>query len=182
MGNLQALQVPDNTASKDGFDICYEEFKRTFMSKGSRPLLGDRKIEIPLKEHNWIENKAEFFWHASSMDQKINFEILPCNNDVAKLICDENCTKCHDEVIMSNGEVRFKCLYRSERTNLLTDIISLYNEADPRVKYWEKEYKKSGRKYMRCFLRYQGGSIDYLLVFEKKSEQRVIAVTAFPVF
>ena len=31
-------------------------------------------------------------------------------------------------------------------------------------------------------MRYQGEEIDYLVVFEKKSDKRVVLITGFPVF
>ena len=55
----------------------------------------------------------------------------------------------------------------------------LYNENDVRVKYWEKINSK---KKKRLYLRYQEEEVDYLIVFEKKSEKRVQLITAYPIF
>lgn len=184
MNSLTAICLSDGTILEDGFDICYQEFKKTFLSKDNRPLLGDKEIFIPLKQHNWIENKAECFWHASSMESKISFEVLPCTNDVAKILCDENCTRTDPRysVFMSNGDLRYKCIYRGERTNLISDIINLYNSNDPRVKYWEYEHKQGNKIRKRIYLRYQSAGIDYVVVFENKSTKMVTFITAFPVF
>ncbi|MCQ2563910.1 MAG: hypothetical protein MJ128_05430 [Mogibacterium sp.] len=182
MDQLQIIPLPDDISLDDAFDKCYEEFKSSFMAKSKRPLLGNREIVFPANEKNWIEHKLELFWHASSLDQKIRFEILPCTNDVGKLLCDENCTKGMKDVLMSNGDIRYKCIYRSERVNLISQIVSLYNEGDSRVKYWERLHGHGREKRNRIYLRYQSGYLDYLLVFEHKSEKRVTAITAFPVF
>lgn len=182
MNQLKIVSLPDDILLNDAFDKCYEEFKNNFMAKSRRPLLGNREIVFPAKEQNWIEHKLELFWHASSIDQKIRFEILPCTNDVGKLLCDENCTKGQDTVLMSNGDIRYKCIYRSERVNLISQIVALYNEGDSRVKYWERIHGHGSNKRNRIYLRYQSGYIDYLLVFEDKSSKRVNAITAFPIF
>lgn len=182
MEHLTIVALPDNISLDEGFDKCYEAFKRSFMAKDNRPLLGSRKIVFPAKDHNWIEGKLELFWHASSMEQKIRFEILPCTNDIGKLLCNENCTQGLHTIYMSNGDLRYKCIYRSERVNLISQIINLYNIGDPRVKYWEKMHGHGSNKKNRIYLRFQSGAIDYMLVFEDKSSERVTAITAFPIF
>ena len=55
----------------------------------------------------------------------------------------------------------------------------MYNNRDSRVCYWEK-LNKEGRK--RVYLRYQEDEIDYLVVFEKKTDKKVRLITGYPVF
>ena len=69
---------------------------------------------------------------------------------------------------MNDGNVRAKCLYRALRVGWIKEVIELYNENDVRVKYWEKINSK---KKKRLYLRYQEEEVDYLIVFEKKSEK-----------
>ena len=80
---------------------------------------------------------------------------------------------------MNNGDVRAKCLYRALRVGWIRDIIELYNVNDMRVKYWKKVNSK---KRNRLYLRYQEEELDYLIVFEEKSEKRVQLITAYPIF
>ncbi len=42
--------------------------------------------------------------------------------------------------------------------------------------------KVNSNKKKRLYLRYQEEELDYLIVFEKKSEKRVQLITAYPVF
>ena len=65
------------------------------------------------------------------------------------------------------------------RIGWINDIINLYNSEDPRVKYWEKI---NSNKRNRIFLRYEEDEIDYMVVFEDKSKNRVVLITAFPIF
>ena len=80
---------------------------------------------------------------------------------------------------MNNGGVRTKCLYRALRVGWIIEIIELYNENDVWVNYWEKVNSK---KKKRLYIHYQEEELDYLIVFEKKSEKRVQLITAYPVF
>ena len=134
------------------------------------------EIYVPLK---WIENKAEIFWHSASIEQKAKLDIKPCINDLSSAFCPENCILGTDLIIMNNGDIRTKCLYRALRVGWIREIIELYNENDVRVRYWEKV---NSNKKKRLYLRYQEEELDYLIVFEKKSEKRVQLITAYPVF
>ncbi|WP_270395870.1 hypothetical protein [Mediterraneibacter massiliensis] len=157
------------------FDICHNRFKETITTK-DRPLFQGMEIYVPLK---WIESKAEIFWHSASIEQKAKLDIKPCINDLSSALCPENCILGTDLITMNNGDVRTKCLYRALRVGWIREIIELYNENDVRVKYWEKVNSK---KKNRLYLRYQEEELDYLIVFEKKSEKRVQLITAYPVF
>ncbi len=158
------------------FDAAHVLFKKTIGSK-ERPSLGGRDIYVPLK---WMaDKKAEIFWHISSMEQKARLDIKPCTNDITSAICGSNCVKNADTTILTNGEERAKCIYRTARIGWIMEIVNMYNSSDARVKYWEKDVKNHRR---RIYLRYQEEEIDYLVVFENKSEKRVILITGYPVF
>ena len=156
------------------FDNCHSTFKETIATK-DRPLFRGMEIYVPLK---WIENKAEIFWHSASIEQKEKLDIKPCTNDISSAFCPENCILGTEVITMNDGNIRAKCLYRALRVGWIREIIELYNANDVRVKYWKKVNSK---KKTRLYLRYQE-EVDYLIVFEKKSEKRVQLITAYPVF
>lgn len=157
------------------FDNCHNIFKETIATK-DRPLFQGKEIYIPLR---WIENKAEIFWHSASIEQKVKLDIKPCTNDISSAFCLENCILGTEIITMNDGNVRAKCLYRALRVGWIREIIELYNANDLQVKYWEKVNSK---KKKRLYLRYQEEELDYLIVFEKKSEERVQLITAYPIF
>lgn len=157
------------------FDNCHNRFKETIATK-DRPLFQGMEIYVPL---NWIEHKAEIFWHSASIEQKAKLDIKPCTNDISSAFCSENCISGMEVITMNDGNIRAKCLYRALRVGWIREIIELYNENDVRVKYWEKVNSK---KKKRLYLRYQEEELDYLIVFEKKSEKRVQLITAYPIF
>ena len=157
------------------FDSCHEIFKNTIGSK-ERPRLGEKEIFVPFA---WIERKAEIFWHIGSIEKKPRLDIFPCTNDITLAICSSNCINASDMIILSNGEERAKCIYRATRVGWILDIVRMYNSSDSRVKYWEKVNKE---KRTRIYLRYQEDENDYLVVFDKKSEKRVMLITGYPVF
>lgn len=159
------------------FDECNTFFKETILNKEKRPLLDGREIFIPIE---WMEDrKAKLFWHICSIEpKKHDLSILPCTNDAASSVCEENCIKLNNSIYLDDKD-RAKCIYRAVRIAWVKEIIELHNSNDPRVKYWEKlnSYKKD-----RIYLRFQEDGNDYVIVFEKKSEKRVVLVTAYPVF
>lgn len=157
-------------------DKCHDVFKSTIGSKEKRPMLGEMEIFVPFE---WIENKAEVFWHIGSIAEKENLKIFPCTNDISLAKCDSNCVTGTDFIVLKNGEVRNKCVYRASRVGWIVPIIEMYNSNDSRVVYWEK-LNKEGRK--RAYLRYREDEIDYLVVFEKKSDKKVRFITGYPLF
>lgn len=80
---------------------------------------------------------------------------------------------------MNNGSERAKCIYRAVRVSWIREIIDLYNDGDKRVKYWEKI---NSNKKKRIYLRYQEAELDYIVIFEDKSDKRVVLITGYPVF
>ena len=172
---LKPIDFQKDDSMEDIFNKCHEIFKQSVATK-DKPKLGEREIVVPL---SWIENKAEIFWHASSIEQKSHLDILPCNNDMASSYCADNCINGSDFVIMSNGSIRNKCIYRAARVSWIRNIIDMYNVGDERVQYWEKV---NSDKRNRIYLRYIEDEIDYMIVFEEKSRMRVRLITSYPVF
>lgn len=172
---LIPIQIHKEDTLSDILDRCHDVFKKSIASK-ERPRLGSREIYVPI---NWIEGKAELFWHTASLEIKPRLSIKPCNNDMSSSLCEENCVTGTNVIVLANGDKRAKCIFRATRVGWIRDIIELYNRRDPRVKYWEKE---NSDKRNRLYLRYQEDEIDYLIVFEAKGAKRVRLITAFPVF
>lgn len=172
---LTPIDIDKTLGFSEILDECHTQFKKTIATK-DRPLFKGMEIYVPLK---WIENKAEIFWHSASIEQKEKLDIKPCTNDLSSAFCSENCILGTELITMNNGDVRAKCLYRALRIGWIREIIEMYNTCDVRVKYWEKI---NSNKKNRLYLRYQEEELDYLVVFEKKSEKRVQLITAYPVF
>ena len=173
---LIPMKINSSKRIEDIFNDSHILFRKTIGSK-SRPSLNGKTIFIPF---NWLsDNKAEIFWHMSSLEQKDKLPIKPCTNDITSAICDSNCVNGSDTIVLTNGEVRTKCIYRTTRIGWIQEIVNMYNLSDTRVKYWEKDVRDHRR---RIYLRYQEEEIDYLVVFEKKSEKRVVLITGYPVF
>lgn len=175
MNKLMPIAIDKTKELSEMFNECHRRFKETIAAK-ERPLLRDKEIYVPLK---WVESKAEIFWHSASIEQKPRLDIKPCTNDLSSAFCLENCISGAELITMGNGDVRAKCLYRALRVSWIREVIELYNANDTRVKYWEKVNSK---KRNRLYLRYQEEELDYLIVFEDKSEKRVQLITAYPVF
>lgn len=176
---MAKLKTIDFTGLKDIsaiMDKCHIVFKETMANKDNRAKLGEREIAVPL---NWIECKAELFWHAASIEEKAKLDIQPCTNDVASSLCANNCVDAFDSIIMNNGAEREKCIYRAARVGWIREVIDLFNQGDARVKYWEKI---NSNKKNRIYLRYQEEEIDYIVILEDKSDKRVILITGYPVF
>ena len=176
MEKLKTIDISGLTEISTIIDKCHNVFKSTMANKDDKPKLGEREIAVPL---NWIEYKAELFWHAASIEEKSRLNIQPCVNDIASSICANNCIDAFDPIIMSNGTEREKCIYRAVRVSWIREIIDLYNVGDDRVKYWEKV---NSNKHNRIYLRYQEEESDYIVILEDKSEKRVVLITGYPVF
>ncbi len=175
---LKPITLSKDASFDELFDFCYQEFKDGFLAKDNHPYLRGKEVVAMLHAENWVENKAEAFWHASSLDLKPEVETFPCTNDIAISLCNENCRNGAKPVSLSNGDIRMKCLYRASRVNFISETIKLCNAGDSRVKYWEKNNSKEKRMY----LRYQEDELDYLVVLKHKSDRRAILITGFPVF
>lgn len=175
---LKTIDICGLSGTPQILDECHNVFKQTLKSKTTRPKLGGKDIFITF---NWIENKAEIFWHVASIEKKAerDIKIQPCINDIASAMCNNNCITGSDHIILSDGDEREKCIYRAMRIGWIKEIIDLYNNGDARVRYWEKVNSK---KRNRIYLRYQEEEIDYIVVLDEKNANRVMLITAFPVF
>ena len=40
---------------------------------------------------NWIEHKADCYWHFISLNEKEKFNVFPCGNNLSEYICKKNC-------------------------------------------------------------------------------------------
>ena len=176
MDKLIPIDITGLSKIEDIMQKCHEIFIATMASKENKPKLNDREILVPLK---WLDYKAEIFWHSASIEPKQKLDILPCNNDIASSVCANNCVVATDSIVL-NGIEREKCIYRATRVNWIRPVIEMYNNKDTRVKYWEKVHTTN--KKNRLYLRYQEKEIDYLIVFEDKSDKRVRFITAYPIF
>ena len=175
MSKLVPIDISMTNGIKDIMDKCHIIFKNSLASRENRPQLDGREVLVPLK---WLNYKAETFWHSASIERKNNINILPCNNDITSSICGNNCVEARDSIIL-NGNVREKCIYRAVRVNWIRPVLEMYNKKDARVKYWEKVH--TGKRN-RIYLRYQEEEIDYLVILEDISENKVRFITAYPIF
>lgn len=176
MGKLKTIDITGLEDISAIMDKCHIVFKETMANKDNRAKFREREIAVPL---NWIECKAELFWHAASIEEKAKLDIQPCINDITSSLCANNCIDAFDSVIMNNGTEREKCIYRAVRVSWIREIIDLYNQGDKRIKYWEKI---NSNKKNRIYLRYQEAELDYIVILEDKSDKRVVLITGYPVF
>jgi len=162
------------------FQRCYENLQRTFFDSRQRPLLHGKRIDVDLKSK--IGGCFEIFWHITGFSEEdlgsVPLPFKPCVNSLSTERCDGNCINKFKWKEMPSKERRYICLYRASFCGLIPEIVRKANENAPDVKYWEKT---KGHK-TRIYLRYQFETVDYLVVFEVKSEIRVFFVTAFPLF
>jgi len=159
-------------------NACYIKFKECFLNKKDRPKLFGREIIVPVGE--WIECKAEIFWHVSSMSLEEKIDVLPCNNDAAMNKCDENCI-CHKrQITLTNGDIRDICYYRATKAFWVKELILFANRDDSSIKTWLKD--NTQKKRTELYLRYQYRHIDYVAVFEDKPSGKYVFITAYPVF
>ncbi len=176
MGKLKTIDINELKDIPAIMDTCHTVFKNTMANRDNKPKLGEREIAVPL---NWIEYKAELFWHSASMEKKNKLDMQPCNNEITSAICANNCLDAFDPIIMKNGTEREKCIYRAIRVGWIREVIDMYNAGDERVKYWEKT---NTDKRNRIYLRYQEEELDYIVILEDKSDKRVVLITAYPIF
>lgn len=105
MGKLKTIDITGLEDISAIMDKCHIVFKKTMANKDNRAKLGEREVAVPL---NWIECKAELFWHAASIEEKAKLNIQPCINDITSSLCANNCIDAFDSIIMNNGTEREK--------------------------------------------------------------------------
>lgn len=179
-----AINISSLSNSSNIIDYLYQVFKNGFLLPTKRPNLYGKFIFVNC--NNWINNKAETFWHLISLSIDESFNILPCNNDTVLPSCDNNCIKSATQVMLNNGQARNICFYRGVRIEWINDIIKLANNNDPNIKVWRKKVTSGGRPAIQLYLRFQHETADYVLIFEEKYKEGNVSqyffITAFPVF
>ena len=128
-----------------------------------------------------IDDRPVGFWHIISLEDNHKFsKIVPCVNDPAIDICDQNCVSGKYQVAIKSGsENRNLCFYRAARLPWIIDLIKMANRDDPAVQVW---LKPGGQKANdRLYLRYKHNGNDFIVIFTvQKKFYRL--VSAFPVF
>ncbi len=155
----------------DTIDSIYEEFKLHVLNKDARPKLYGDFVYIDCQKV--IDSKFEIFWHMIGLENSKRFDVFPCYNDISYHLCQKNCVKKRDVVLLSDGKSRNVCHYRALRVLFLIDIINLANANNAHIKHWKKDSLD--------FIRYENGIIDYVAIF-KKGPKFYNLVTAYPVF
>ena len=175
-----SIEIDTIETEDELIDACYIKFKESILNKENRPTLFGREVFVPVGD--WINYKAQIFWHVSSLslDDRITITILPCNNDVAMNKCDENCIYHKSQIKFPNGGIRDMCYYRSTKAFWVKEIIQLANDKDGKIKSWIKRDVKKKRNEL--YLRYQNQNIDYISIFEDKPNGKYVFITAYPVF
>lgn len=155
----------------EAIEKMYSIYVKEIMPKEKRPELFGKFIYINSKE--WIDQKAEMFWHMISLGDNEKFNIYPCNNLSCGLICEENCKRKVRQISIGGNRKRNICLYRGTMISWLIEIIALANNKDSAVQVWVKEGK--------LHLRMVHETVDYIAIFEIKKNMYVL-ITAYPVF
>ena len=165
------LELTDNF--DESIEMAYKYFAEKINNKEKRPVLFDKEVFVEAGE--WPAGKPVGFWHIVSLEETHKFKVLPCVNDIASELCDENCEKKYHRInIKYDTETRELCLLRASRLPWILDLFRLANRDDPSVTVWIKPDKK-------VYLRYNHYGIDYVIILsETKHYYRII--TAFPVF
>ena len=174
MRNSSKLSLPIDITDKCFKEIvekAYEVFKSQLMDKESRVKLKGKFIFIDFSQ--WIDYKAEMFWHLISLDKNERFGVFPCENNMSDNICKMNCKDGLINVTLKNGQVRNICLYRACRIAWITEIINLANKKDESIMIWEKDNKKH--------IRFKHQDVDYVIILDI-NRGKCQLISAFPVF
>ena len=167
---------------KSGFDYCYG----LFLKKDVKPLYKGKMIFFDMDNYAGMLNLGlpERFMHISSLEDKDEYHIYPCNNDLSYETCESRCQK---NKALFNFSIlnRIECLYRLSRIHWIPEIIQLAHIGDPDVYVWEEIDKDSkGNKRIYNHIRYMCGMDDYIIIFERRTKGKddYKFITAFPVF
>lgn len=171
------LQFPEDV--NQSIDIAYDYFSKNIADRAHRPALFDKEVYIECAEI--IDDRPVGFWHIISLEDNHKFsKIVPCVNDPAIDLCDQNCVSGKYQVAIKSGsENRNLCLYRAARLPWIIDLIKMANRDDPAVQVW---LKPGGQKANdRLYLRYKHGGNDFVVIFTVQRKFYRL-VSAFPVF
>jgi hypothetical protein len=178
------LNIDSFSNSNDIHNYLHSYFKANLMDQTIRPKLFGKFIYIDCSK--WIDYKNQEYWHLASLNQTESFNILPCNNCLSAIKCNQNCVSPYEVIQLSNGVKRNVCFYRGIRINWINEIINLTNLNDPNIKKWNKNVQIRGTNRVQLFIRFQHEAVDYVLLFEEKYKGNALQhyhfVAAYPVF
>ena len=171
------LQFPADV--NQSIDVAYDYFATNIADRAHRPSLFDKEVFIECSEK--IEDCPVGFWHIISLENKHRFsKILPCTNDPAIDLCEQNCVTGKNQVTIGYGtEDRNICLYRAARLPWIIDLIKMANRDDPAVQVWLKPGGKKAND--KLYLRYKHGGKDFVVIFSVQGKYYRL-ISAFPVF
>lgn len=157
-------------------DIAFEFFSTNLNDPNHRLRLFGKQVYY--EAYEMLESKIVGFWHLIST-KLINLTSLPCNNDIVRKQCDDNCIKLSRMVEIKNEkETRVVCLYRASHLPWIMDVIKLANEKNVNIQCWQLIDNNNRKK---LYVRYKYATVDYVLIL---SDQNKIyrLLTAYPVF
>lgn len=173
---IDFIDLGDKTDANDIIETCYKAFKETTFKISERPLLNSKVVSVPIGE--WIDGRSSTFWHMASLKISEKFTVLPCQNTNLAALCNQNCITCEQQVTVK-GQLRNVCFYRAAQVHLMNKVLKDLNAGASHVKMWEKKELSSGRN--NTYVRYQNGSMDYLLLFTDR-KQKYELITGYPIF
>lgn len=162
------------------FDLFYN----SFLKKEVKPKYKGKDIFFNMdRKYRSIQLKRpERFMHIISIEEK-NYEIYPCNNDIAYTLCTSQCKK-SIRVMDIQCLDRCECIFRLARVHWIPEIIRLANNGNLYVKTWDaSERAQGGNIRLMHYIRYEHGIYDYIIIFElNKKKNYYNFITAFPIF
>lgn len=185
---LSLPQYPTSSTLEDMIDETAKKFDKIFMQKDSRPYYKGEFIFFNVnREYKGITlPHPERFLHISSIEEKEEYTIFPCNNDLSYEICTNKCDETEALNIYKNIH-RSECIYRLSRVHWIPEIINLANKRDPNITAWTKKDKDKNKNLIyKRYIRYECGIDDYIVILKEKRKRNVVKfyefITAFPVF
>lgn len=159
--------------ARDLVDAAFLLFQEKLMNPEKREKYFGKTVYVDAR--NLVDDKLDIFWHVIGLSPHEKFDVYPCANDPAQLICGNNCITRNWEV-QTQDQKKAICIYRAIRAHRINEILKLGNDSDPTTKAWDEDD--------RYFLRYQNGLEDYVLILEKMTRYpgSLKLITAYPVF
>ncbi|WP_421663688.1 hypothetical protein [Lysinibacillus telephonicus] len=180
--------ILDQPTLEEKISFVVENFNEIFLKQENRPLFNNKTIyfEVSKEYRGMVHPYPEKLMHILSLEDKGEMAILPCNNDISNLICQNKC-RLRNAMLDFQLLQRQECFYRMSRIHWIPEIIKLANNNSPHIKVWEEHTRnKKGKKVTKTFIRYQEGLIDYIIILAHRTKDGLLAnyifETAFPVF
>jgi hypothetical protein len=170
---------------EDMIDYSFINFNDIFINKKNRPLYKGRFIffDVNCKFKNFTLSKPERFLHIISIENRNEYKIYPCNNDMSYAMCPSKCSinKALLEFKIIN---RVECIYRLSRIHWIPEIIMLANDNDANIMQWlQSTRNEKGNIIYKQFIRYECGIDDYIIILEDDKKKGIYRfITAFPIF